>query len=282
MRDYNGYLTSSGIMLGMALHNLATAMFILLIKAKLAYKTALWNIAMFAWLSLTGFVVLQIIAIDYISSPYLTGDNFLGTIFLLNYSFNFLTTIFVTSLIVIRIRLFYGKSAFSTTMYVMGFLTILGKGAGNAIGVFVSIRFIMQLYGTPVQDPYYSKIALVMTFALLFEALFTAIGTLSFLSYLTDFKLTESLFTMKNKVLKKETLKLFLVIFLNFINAIFAVWVAFDDNWISHNGFFMDSLTYTLELYAFIELSYISAKKLILETHKTSTEKSRTFTDSRR
>ncbi|KAJ3275590.1 hypothetical protein HDV01_007593 [Terramyces sp. JEL0728] len=269
-------------MLGMALHNLASAAFILIVKAKLAYKTGLWNVAILAWLSLTGFVVLQIIAIDYISSPYMTGNSFLGMIFLLNYCFNFLTTIFVTALIVIRIRLFYGASTFSYIMYFMGFLTILGKGAGNGIGVVVSVQYIQLIYNSPVEDPLYPKIALVMTFALLFEALFTAIGTLSFLSYLTDFKLAEGLFTMQNKVLKKETGKLFLVIFLNFINASFAVWVAFDDNWISHNGFFMDSLTYTLELYAFIELSYISAKKLILETHKTSTEKSRSHTESKR
>ncbi|KAJ3321312.1 hypothetical protein HDV06_004416 [Boothiomyces sp. JEL0866] len=273
-RDYNAYLSTSGVMLGMGLHNLASAAYILIAKASVARKTVLWILGLFAFLSLSGFLGLQVFTIDYISSPYLEGPDFLGKLFFFNYLLNLLTTIFITSLVVVRVRLFFGNSPFTYLMYVMGFFTVIGKGCGNAVGMYTSARFINGEYRSPPDDPLYPKIALIMAFALTFEAIFTAIGTGSFLAFLLDFDFSS--LSRQNDVLYKEVLRLSLILFFNVLNAIFAVWIAFDDNWISHNGFFMDSLTYSLELYAFLELSYYNAKALVIENMKSkSSEKSR-------
>ncbi|KAJ3275591.1 hypothetical protein HDV01_007594 [Terramyces sp. JEL0728] len=273
-REYNSYLSTSGVMLGMGLHNLASAAYILIAKASVARKTVLWVLGLFAFLSLSGFLGLQVLTIDYISSPYLEGPDFLGKLFFYNYLLNLLTTICITSLVVIRVRLFFGNSPFTYLMYVMGFFTIVGKGMGNAVGMYTSSRFISGEYNNPTADPLYPKIALIMAFALSFEAIFTAVGTGSFLAFLLDFDFSS--LNRQNDVLYKEVLRLCLILCFNVINAIFAVWIAFDDNWISHNGFFMDSLTYSLELYAFLELSYYNAKSLVIENIKSkSSEKSR-------
>jgi hypothetical protein len=69
-----------------------------------------------------------------------------------------------------------------------------------------------------------------MAFAISVEATFTAVGTLCFLYYLMgDGEM--------NPVLKRELIRLLLIIGVNLTVVVFAIWVAFDDNYISHNGF---------------------------------------------
>jgi hypothetical protein len=66
------------------------------------------------------------------------------------------------------------------------------------------------------------------------------------------------------------------IFLLNVIIAVFSMWLIRDNNHISHTSYYLTSYAYALQLHTFLDLSYVSAKEIILEqlNQSTSNDKS--------
>jgi hypothetical protein len=263
-RAYSAYLAPTGVILGLALHDVFGSMLFLIgIQNK---KTAMWRVSLIAWVLVFLFVLAQLISIDYIASPYMTFNGYGGYLFVANYITNFLATIMITTLFLMRIRMFYGKkSKFYHSMIFVGIIVILAKGAGNAIGATISYEYAIGVSPDPQFHPWYHLVALVMAVAMSIEGIFSAIGSVSFLYYLTDFESSNDWDGLRTKIFKKEGGRLTVIICAYAVIVYMAVWVVFDDNYVSHTGFYLPSLAYALELYTFLHISYNSPKTIMAE-----------------
>lgn len=115
----------------------------------------------------------------------MTPEGYIGYVFCVSYVVNIICTLTITSLFLIRIHLFFGNSKFFVGMLLLGIVVFLSKSFGDVIGFIVSYRFAVGQLLTPLADPLYSKIALVMAFATSLECIFSAVGSFSFIYYVS-------------------------------------------------------------------------------------------------
>ncbi|KAJ3360104.1 hypothetical protein HDU91_004707, partial [Kappamyces sp. JEL0680] len=270
MRDYNAYLTPSGIFTGMALYELFSAWLLLFrIPNK---NTGLWKMSLVTSLLMIFIVVVDMVALDYLSSPYVSPSWFIGTCFVAAYFFNIFGTVLLAVMFLMRIKIFYGvKSNFYKSMMALSIVMIAVKGAGDALGVYVSYSFANGSYSSPVSHPLYKDIPLVLAIATTLEGIFSAAGSISFLYYLTDFN-GSNWSQLREKVFMKEGSRLVLIVCIHAVIVYLGICVYFDDNYISHCGFFLPALAYSLELNTFLDLSYNSAKEILSEAQSAMTK----------
>ncbi|KAJ3274432.1 hypothetical protein HDV01_003036 [Terramyces sp. JEL0728] len=170
-----------------------------------------------------------------------------------------------------RVKIFYAeRKALYYGMVAFGIIVILLKGFGDFLGILVSYQTGLGQYASPMDHPYYRSIALVMAAATAFEAVYSALGSYLFISFLLSASHSDSAID-KVRMVKEEVISLSVIMFAELVMTILAIWVKFDDNYISHVAFFMPSFVYALELKTFLALSYHSAKKII-SAQKTSTK----------
>ncbi|KAI8899687.1 hypothetical protein BC833DRAFT_647692, partial [Globomyces pollinis-pini] len=259
MRDYDAYLCTSGILLGIASQELfAAAKLLLTIQA----RTTLYIVAIIAWISIFLFIIVQFITIDYISSPYIATDGYLFYMYTINYGLNFIVTIAVTTMLLLRTKLFYGRSSkLFYGMVLLGLIVIGLKANGVYLGIKVSWQSATGEFQQPSLNPDYPKVAGSLAIASVTEGLFSVIGSISFLYFLLDYKIHN--FKVVKDSLRDDSFRLFTISILYIVTAVFGLWIVWDDNWISHMGFYMTTFTYSMELHTFLKISYKSAKKII-------------------
>lgn len=107
-RQDSAYVTPAAIFLGLAFHDIVSSLYLLLSKVTTAYKTPIWRVASVTWIFMAIFFVCQFIILDYITSPYVVSNDFFGNLMMLNYIFNYFTTVGVGIMLMTRIRVFYG------------------------------------------------------------------------------------------------------------------------------------------------------------------------------
>jgi hypothetical protein len=238
-RDSNAYVVVAGLILGLSFPELANVFMVLVSKAKDASGTALWRLSLYSWLALALFISSQIVVLDFIASPYKVPTWFLGVCLIANYGTNFLTTIGISILFVYRLSLFYGKrSVTSILMTVFAVLVVVGKGIANYLGVKLGIDTVNLIYGLKFKsNPLYNEIPVVMSVAMSAEAVFATIGSILFLSFLVGRTGLKGLSTADSIHIKKEIFRIYLITIVNAITLFFGIWVAIDDNYVSHNGF---------------------------------------------
>ncbi|KAJ3261165.1 hypothetical protein HK103_006474 [Boothiomyces macroporosus] len=267
-RDYVAYTTPSAIIIGIGLHSLfSAAIMIVNVENK---KTPVWRVSLLSFLLLTLFMGLQFHIVDFFTSPYLTPNGYFDYVFCAGYVTNILLTISIAALLLMRVKIFYSeRKSLYYGMIALGMLVIMLKGLGDFLGIYVSYQTGVGMYASPFDHPYYSDIALVMAIATAFEAIFSALGSYLFISFLLSASHSDSAID-KVRMVKEEVISLTIIMISQLFMTVLAIWVKFDDNYISHVAFFMPSFVYALELKTFLALSYYSAKKII-SAQKTST-----------
>jgi hypothetical protein len=155
-REDTAYFTPAAIFLGLGFHDAVSSVYLLLSKAGGASGTPIWRVAWIVWFLLVGFMLCQFIALDFQSVPYPVPNWWPGLIQILNYGFNLLVTIGVGVMLLMRIRVFYGKRSISYIAMVVMFLGVLVfKGLGDGYGILVSYHVMTNQYLVYTEDPLY-------------------------------------------------------------------------------------------------------------------------------
>ncbi|KAJ3318975.1 hypothetical protein HDV06_006790 [Boothiomyces sp. JEL0866] len=283
MREFIAYTIPSCLFVGFAIHDLFSSLILLLTKFKTAGNTILWKIAFLTWFFIFALIAVQVMVLDFFASPYVATNMYVGIIIGLNYFMNWLVTLGITFMLVVRIKLFYGKtSTIFKMMTIYGVVVVLLKLAGNILGMYVCYRVANGQYLIPNFDPLYPSVALALAFGLSFEGVFSAIGTVSFLYFLTGFQGFKNEI-ISDKKFQYEAARLTVIFGLSVLVSILGIWLAINDNWIDHSAYFIPSCIYSLELLAFLDLSYNNAKDMLVSSKDKSSSKnnSRTGVESR-
>lgn len=153
-REYLAYLAPAAIIVGAAIPDLG-ASFLLLASKSTFSNSAIWKISVYTWASLAFLILAQLMISDYLASPYIVPTWFVGVVIAMNYIGNMLVTVGITTLLVLRIRIFYGKSnRFYYSMMIIGVVVILLKAWANGIGSYIGIQTAQELYPSFKQHPF--------------------------------------------------------------------------------------------------------------------------------
>lgn len=74
MRLDSAYTIPAAVFLGIALHDLTSALFLLITKFNTARKTLVWILSTITWLFLALYISIQLLTIDFIDSPFVDGS----------------------------------------------------------------------------------------------------------------------------------------------------------------------------------------------------------------
>ncbi|KAJ3306376.1 hypothetical protein HDV03_005343 [Kappamyces sp. JEL0829] len=267
------YFLPAGIVLGFGLYS--TFQCALLLAGVPNKATAIWRMSTLTCVLLSLICLSDFIFLDYSASPYSAPTWYIAGVSLFGYAINWVATISIAILFVMRIKIFYGfRSTVFRTMMLLAFLLFALKLGGDGILVKVSFESANGTYLNPNDNPWYHWGIFIFAFASIAECLFTAIGSISFLLHLTKFGSEGGWSELRNQVFKKEGVRLTLIVCCHLLLAYFAVLVAFADNYVAHVGFFLPSFAYALELYTFLDLSYNSTKSILSQMQSSLVPKS--------
>ncbi|KAJ3272509.1 hypothetical protein HDV01_005460 [Terramyces sp. JEL0728] len=157
-RQDNAYVTPSAVILGLAVHELVGALYLLVTKYRTAKMTPIWLVAAVTFVFLVLFVTFQIAVLDFITAPYPSPTWYFGVLILLNYLFNLCCTFGVGIMLLIRLRAFYGGSSVFQIAVFIALFVFSFKTLGNAYGI-VNAKDIFNLqflnyYDDPVYKLY--------------------------------------------------------------------------------------------------------------------------------
>jgi hypothetical protein len=270
MREQKAYVIPAAIFTGLAVHELFGAFCLLMaIKAK---RSPLWLGSFTVYGLVCISVLLNFILLDFVASPYPSVSGYLGNLMALAYLVNFVSTIAIVFLFLTRIKMFFGShSSFFRMMLALAIWVILVKGAGDYNGAKVSRAFAKGEIKDPTLHPDYAWTPMVMAFGSAFEGIFSAVSSLSFLYYLSDYSNAKSASWRDfiKKVPVRETLRVCFILTTHVSIGIMGTWVVFERNYISHTGFYMVALVYSLEIHFFLDLSYRTSKAILNQIQQT-------------
>ncbi len=227
MRQSNAYLTPAGLFVALGLNEAFSAA--LLLWSVPNKSSAMWRLSLLALFLIFVMGIINFLSIDYTSSPFMVPVGFLGYLFVSAYAINFITTVVMTILFLMRIKLFYGKgSVFFKSMVALGCLLIAIKASGDAIFAKVSLDFAQGKVSNPKEHSMFPIAPLIMAFGALAEGAFSTIGSVSFLYYLTDFG-SGDWNDIRDTVFKREGVRLTLIVATHLVLTYLAVWVWIDD-----------------------------------------------------
>jgi hypothetical protein len=270
MRATIAYGTPSAVFIGMALYELSNSLLLLYNRYRSSGRTLLWRLSIVTWFAIVFTVAIQLIALDYFMSPYELGS--LGIWLAAGFGAAIIAAFLTVLLILYRVYMFYGKTHLGTmAMTVLALVVVVMKAIGNGQGVLMSIGFQRN---KSFDGGLITRMAAANALGTLGEAIYSTLGSIAFLHALTDSK---SKWTFFRRLMFKEIGRRLAAIFLlNVIIAVFSIWLIRDDNHISHTSYYLTSYAYALQLHTFLDLSYVSAKEIILEqlNQSTSNDKS--------
>jgi hypothetical protein len=203
-----------------------------------------------------------------------TIDWWLGLIQFLNYFFHLLATIGISSVLMLRLSVFYtATSALMMTMYLLVSLVIVSKAVGDGYGMVMSLSIMRNEYLRYEQHPYFLRSQMILGIGASVDMLFSVLGSVGFLYalYAADAETTKKSF-IKDVLFEHEGYRLVMVCFLHMFICGFAMFVSTGrpHTHITHTGLYIPSWVYALELRTFLELSYVTAKEIILKQGKTT------------
>lgn len=264
MREFRAYLIPSAIFTGLAVHELFGAFCLLMaIKAK---RSTVWLGSFVVYLLVSTAVVLNFIILDYFASPYTQTLNLVGNLMTTAYCTNLISSVAIVTLFLTRIKLFFGhRSLFFRLMLVLGVWVVIVKAAGDYNGAKVSRALALGLIRTPNQHVDYNWTPMILAFASMFEGIFSAVSSFSFLYYLSDFSTarTGSWQDYFKKVPTREIVRACFILGTHVWIAIMGTWIVFESNYISHTGFYMVALVHAMEIHFFLDLSYRTSKAIL-------------------
>ncbi|KAJ3306375.1 hypothetical protein HDV03_005342 [Kappamyces sp. JEL0829] len=264
MRADTAFLLPSGLAIGLGLYEVVTCVFLL---ANVPNKrTVIFFLSCMTLFFIFGICLTDFLFLDYSASPYMVPNWYLGTIGMACYLVNSLSTIGITILFLYRIKTFYGFSSnVFRSLAVLGLLVVLTKGSGDLIMGKTMYDFSRDIKNVTTLNPLYKPGAFVLAAATALEALFTTCGSVSFLLYLTNMGSAETggWNEVREQVFKKEGVRLTILSATHLIIAYFGIWVAIQDGYVAHVGFFLPAFAYALEMHTFLLLSYKTSRKVL-------------------
>jgi hypothetical protein len=275
VRQSNAYLSPAAIILGIAAHDIFSSVLLLQSKASDANRTMIWRVAVLSWMFLFGFFICQVMVVDWLTSPYVVPNYWFGLMQLLNYLFNFLTTLGVGTMFLLRIRVFYGNRS-KTYLAMLGLfaLVVIFKGLGDAFGMYVAYDVMKLRYLNYELHPRFLDIPRFMAVAHVAEAAFASVGSISFLYALGKGLGKSSEQIVYDIVLKHDGLRLLGIIGVDLLIAIFGVYnVLWETTFVTHVVFYLPTWAYAMQFGTFLQHSYIEARQII-EEHTSSVKNS--------
>ncbi|KAI8895367.1 hypothetical protein BC833DRAFT_601473 [Globomyces pollinis-pini] len=266
MRNPEAFLTPSTLLLGIGLSEQIASFSLLLMKGSSASKTLIWRTAAVSWCFISVFLIFQVIVIDYLASPYIVPNWWIGFIQMMNYLMDILATIAVSVILLLRMRVFYGKrSKMYIIMVLFGFLLLLTKGIGIFYAILVSYDVMTLKIIDYNKNPNFSYVFYYLAIGHSFESVFATIGSVGFL-YAIGKGLGQSTKSLYLDILTKyDGIRLILIILLNGFISIFAIVAAIDSHidYVTRIGLYLPAMTYALSFNTFLRISYISAKEIL-------------------
>jgi hypothetical protein len=259
MRATIAYGTPSAVFIGMAIYELSNSLVLLYSKFRSSGRTLLWRMSMATFVFVVFVVAVQLVALDYFMSPYELPN--LGIWLVAAFGTAFIASFAMTILLLYRVYLFYGKSNMGTwAMALLAFVVIVLKGFSSSQGVALSLNFQRSRTFDPT---IIERMAGANAIGTLGEAVYNTLGSLAFLNALTESKAQFKFF--KRIMFKEIGRRLAAIFVLNVIICGFSIWLIRNDNHISHTSYYLTSYGYALQLYTFLDLSYVSAKEIVME-----------------
>jgi hypothetical protein len=284
-RQRNAYVTPAAVILGIALHNLASSVYLLSQKARKASSNWIWKASLMAALVIFGFIVCQMIILDFITSSYIVPDYWLGLVQFLIYLFHLLATIAISTVLMLRLSVFYtAYSSLMVSMYFLLFLVIMSKTIGDGFGMILSLAVMRNEYLTYEQHPYFVISQTILGVGATADLLFSVLGSVGFLYALSAIGSNPTKKSFFRDVLfEHDGYRLIMICILHIFICSFALFVSFgrSHTFITRTGLYMPSWVYALELRTFLELSYVTAKEIIIKQGKTTSSAANGFSEKK-
>ncbi|KAJ3321201.1 hypothetical protein HDV06_004544 [Boothiomyces sp. JEL0866] len=243
IRQESAYRAFAALMLGIAVHNYSSSGLLLISKADKANTGWIWRLSCLAWLFSVGFLVVQMIILDFLTSPYAVPDWWVG---LVN------SSLYVISMVILLVTIFVSRTISDMT------------------GVYISYTVVQNKYLAYEQHPYFPFCEKVTAVSAIIEAIYSTLGSLGFLNSLAEAVQSNKKSFFMNVLVKHEGYRLVLIVILQCLTAILLLWESiFGRTVVTNSALYIPSWTYSLELVAFLELSYVTAKKIMLEQSHT-------------
>ncbi|KAJ3318050.1 hypothetical protein HDV06_000862 [Boothiomyces sp. JEL0866] len=252
--------------------------FVLLQKYKNSALGTLWYMSLFASISITSFQSVQMILLDFLTSPYAASDGYLGILLMLNWSFYFLSGSSIAIIIQRRLQVIYEKD--TTLFQSMNFLLILlltTKGTACGLGVYCGYGVYKNYYLKYDDHPLFHTVETISAFGGLLEAVYSSTGSILFLSALNTMGQDFIPFMLK-VIANHEGHRLILILVMHAATATMMMYNAFSyQTGYTLLAFYLPSWTYGLEVYTFLDLAYHSAKDILQEQQATYQERSKSM-----
>jgi hypothetical protein len=266
-RQANAYVIPAAVILGLALHNCCSSAYLLARKSHSAGQGWIWILSVITLLFIFGFITVQFMILDFITSPYQVSPSFPGLVQLLNYAFHLLSTIGISVVFMMRLSVFY--DAKSKLMMVMGFLCLLviaSKIAGDGVGIKVSLSIMKNEYLRYNQHPLYPLGELILGLGAIADLLFDSLGSLGFLFALNQTKSNKRF--ISDILLDHDGYRFVMIAVLHALITSFMLYSTMNNNvhtFITHTGLYIPSWVYALEMHAFLVTSYVTAKEILIK-----------------
>ncbi|KAJ3256248.1 hypothetical protein HK103_005611 [Boothiomyces macroporosus] len=280
-RQPGAYRTIGGLLIGLGIHNILCAIFVLAQKSQRGAQSAIWYLSLFASVSVVAFLSVQVMMLDFMTSPYAAPDWYIGLLLMLNWAFHFLSGVSISIILLSRLRIFYnGYTVMIKSMTLLLVLVILVKGVSNGLGVYCTYGVFSNQYLQYEDHPLFSLAESLAAGAGVVEGVFSIVGSISFLNALFTSFIDKSTF-VKGVLVKHEGYRLMIILILHTLTSVLLLYNAISyQSQYSLLAFYIPSWNYGLEVYTFLEMTYHSAKNIILDQQATAQQKSRSHSKS--
>ena len=265
-RQQGGYVTASAFVLGVGLHSCFSCCYLLYSKAATAKNGWIWKLSAATLCSTFLFLLLQMIVLDFMTSPYACPDYFVGLIELLNYLMHFISAVGITTVIIIRLTVFYAKDSYLLiTMYVLAGLITVTKLVGDSLGILTSISIMRNEYLRYDDHPYFKYSNPILGASTIIDLIFSVLGSLGFIFALSANNAKKTF--LKDVLIKHHGYRLIVVCVVHVCICVFSVYSVNNVHTaITRVGMYLPSAVIAFELNTFLELSYVTAKAIITTT----------------
>ncbi|KAJ3272753.1 hypothetical protein HDV01_005281 [Terramyces sp. JEL0728] len=280
-RQPGAYRTIAGLLIGLGIHNILCAVFVLFQKSQRGSQSAIWYLSLFASFSVIAFLLVQVMMLDFMTSPYAAANWYIGLLLMLNWAFHFLSGVSISIILLCRLCIFYdSRTIITKSMTLLLVLVILVKGASNGLGVYCTYGVFTNQILTYEDHPQFSLAEALAAGAGVVEGVFSIAGSISFLNALFTSFIDKSSFA-KGILLKHEGYRLMIILVLHILTSVLLLYNAISyQSQYTLLGFYIPSWNYGLEVYTFLELTYHSAKNIILDQQWTAQQQSKSQSKS--
>lgn len=137
-------MTFSAIILGIALHTWTSTAYLIYEKFQSNWTFRIAIINLFAIL---GFIIVQIIQLDYFISTYAVSDKFIPRLQAALHLLHFLSISGISIVLLMKLSMFYRlRSSIMRAICILGCLVIIGHCLGDVYGFLISLDVMEHRY----------------------------------------------------------------------------------------------------------------------------------------